>query len=200
MRLAAQSSVRESGRLIDDEQMLRELFKDLDKDCNGKISREEISDANAIYAEEGSAMKALILALDKKETSHTIEYSQFKDIADSIPRIKGHRVEWASTLGLDAALALHLRVGDLNDPLKGVRSMTDAELERACAAFSARDLFGLVKAGRDRLLTSVNTVREFVNSKFRLDEACTMSFADLDTYYNGSEAIIGAPNPNVDIG
>ena len=101
---------------------------------------------------------------------------------------------------LDAALALHLRVGDLNDPLKGVKSMTDAELERTCAAFSARDLFGLVKAGRDRLLASVNTVREIVNSKFCLDEACTMSFADLDTYYNGSEAIIGAPNPNVDIG
>ena len=45
-----------------------------------------------------------------------IDYKLFKDITNSTPRIKGQRVEWASTLGLEAALALHLKVGDLNNP------------------------------------------------------------------------------------
>ena len=56
-------SLKESGKLVDDEQMLSEMFKTLADDRNGSMSKEEILAANTRYSGENSAMEALVLAL-----------------------------------------------------------------------------------------------------------------------------------------
>jgi hypothetical protein len=186
-------------RFIDDEQLLKHVFTTLDKDQTSTISKEEILAASIANADENHVMRALLISLDECADGKDISFKQFKDCANLTPRIKGQRIEWASKLGLEAALAQYLMVGDLFDPLKGIRNMTDEELELACAAFSSQDLFRLVKDGRDKL-SNKEVAQDFQNSKFCVDGSFIGSFAELKDFYDGPEKMIGSPNPNVDIG
>jgi hypothetical protein len=192
-----QSAV-DRAKLDDDEEMLRGVFKKLDTDSNEIISDEELLDAiNENHAE----MKSLLESLKRKGQvgSGTIDFEQFRDIANATPRIKGQRVEWARSLGLEAAFAKYLKVGDLFDPLAGIRNMTEEELKVACTDFSTKDLFRLVKEGRDKML-SKESAQIFQNSKFCLSGSFEGSFAKLEDFYEGPEKLIGSPNPLVGVG
>ena len=75
--------------------------------------------------------------------------------------------------------------------------MTDIELARACAKFAKRDLFRIVKAGRDELRRNSTTQSgklseaEKANQKFvQTGSAVTAKFADLDVFLRGPEGLL----------
>ena len=191
-------------RNAEDEQVLKYEFDSLDKDQNQFITPDII--VSAARADPDRA--GFLDSLEELLTDEThIDFQKFRQAADNIPRAKGQRIEWVARLGLDAALARYLSPGDLFDQLKGVKEMTDIELARACAKFAKRDLFRIVKAGRDELRRNSTTQSgklseaEKANQKFvQTGSAVTAKFADLDVFLRGPEGLLGQPNPKLEEG
>lgn len=52
-----------------------------------------------------------------------------------VPRVKGERVQWARSLGLEGLLAKHLPLGTFADPLSGVKAISEKELSDALDRF-----------------------------------------------------------------
>jgi hypothetical protein len=52
-----------------------------------------------------------------------------------VPRVKGERVQWARSLGLEGLLAKHLPLGTFADPLSGVKAISEKELGDALDRF-----------------------------------------------------------------
>ena len=117
--------------------------------------------------------------------------------------MKGERVQWARTLGLEGLLAKHLPMGTFHDQLSGIRDITDEELSFVMDRFIA-EVPALVSAGLKNLRSKVSPaaragseVQEFINTKFSLGGAFVGKFATLDDFYKGPEALIGTPNPKI---
>jgi hypothetical protein len=118
-----------------------------------------------------------------------------------VPRVRGERVQWAHTLGLDGLLAKHLRLGTFSDPLRGIKTMTRDQLREVIESFIV-EVPAAVENGVDSLKSegkaaSAVTVQEHINTKFATEDAFVGKFATLDDFYKGPEALIGTPNPKV---
>jgi hypothetical protein len=55
--------------------------------------------------------------------------------AAQVPRVKGERVQWVRTLGLEGLLARHLPLGNFADQLSGIKNMAEEELSVAVHRF-----------------------------------------------------------------
>jgi hypothetical protein len=118
-----------------------------------------------------------------------------KRAARRVPRVAGQRMEWAGSVGLDAALARHLPPGTLDDGLAGLRAMSPAEEQQAVAAFLEDAKVRILEALRQvRVATGSKSAAE-ANSKFDGFEG---SFASLKDFHAGAEATLqlGYPNPD----
>ncbi len=118
-----------------------------------------------------------------------------------VPRVKGERVQWVRTLGLEGLLARHLPLGNFADQLSGIKNMTEEELSVAVHRFIA-EVPAVVSAGLKKLKGRAasrfgSEVQEYINSKFTLDGAFVGKFATLDDFYKGPEELIGTPNPKI---
>jgi hypothetical protein len=118
-----------------------------------------------------------------------------------VPRVKGERVQWVRTLGLEGLLARHLPLGNFADQLSGIKNMADEELSVAVQRFIAQ-VPAVVSAGLKKLKGRAasqfgSEVQEHINSKFTLDGAFVGKFATLDDFYKGPEELIGTPNPKI---
>jgi hypothetical protein len=118
-----------------------------------------------------------------------------------VPRVKGERVQWVRTLGLEGLLARHLPMGNFADQLGGIKNMAEEELSVAVHRFIA-EVPAVVSAGLKRLKGRAasqcgSEVQEHINSKFTLDGAFVGKFATLDDFYKGPEELIGTPNPKI---
>jgi hypothetical protein len=71
-------------------------------------------------------------------------FDEFVKAAECIPRVCGN--EWAGEV---KPLARYLNVGDIVDPLCGIREMADEQVRLACLLFSKNDFVPLDKAGRN---------------------------------------------------
>ncbi len=209
----------------DDEDLLRHLFSSIDTDGDSIISAQEL--LAAIDRFEGphellSALRGLLAShLQPSGTSSTfakttdptisgISFDMFLQAFEKLPRVRGERVRWAATLGLEGELARLLAPGSIFDGLRALRLMESAGLEAhisaVCTGFSVV-LPRLLRRGLERLRTSSglegracereSEVHTVINSKFVMDGAYTGRFATLDDFYRGPEALIGAPNPRV---
>jgi len=181
----------------DDLEIFTILFSNIDTDKSGEISTSELEAALKKYQDHtllSTALSSLI-----KERSCKIDFQYFTQILRELPRIRGERVQWASTLRLEAELARFLIVGDITDGLKGLKTMSDAETDQhikdVCSCFSAQ-LPAILKSGLDKLKQSTCfNAMEFINTKFSLDGAFVGNFADLQNFHDGPEKLLGAPNP-----
>jgi hypothetical protein len=125
-------------------------------------------------------------------------FSEFK-IWIQIPRVKGERVQWVRTLGLEGLLAKHLPLGTFEDQLSGIKKISKEELNIALNSFMV-EVPAAVSAGVKALQFQVSAgsaVQEYINSKFALDGAFVGKFATLDDFHNGPEELIGTPNPKI---
>jgi hypothetical protein len=203
----------------DDEDVVKDLFRSIDKDASGSISRNEMHDyleriRTVSNAQLIQALEVITSDLDLKDTeaqdkSSTIENSEisfdrFLKAVNQLPRVRGQRVQWANTLGLGAELARFLKKGDIFDGLKGLRSMSEDEVvmhvNDVCKSFSEM-LPKLIFSGLKKLRENVwSAAEDFKNSKFCMDGAYEGSFATLADFQEGPEKLIGSPNPNVEKG
>jgi hypothetical protein len=140
-----------------------------------------------LHTTAGSFGKALVT-----ECIHT---------AAQVPRVKGERVQWVRTLGLEGLLARHLPLGNFADQLSGIKNMAEEELSVAVHRFIA-EVPAVVSAGLKKLKGRAasqfsSEVQEHINSKFTLDGAFVGKFATLDDFYKGPEELIGTPNPKI---
>jgi hypothetical protein len=132
---------------------------------------------------------------------NNISFPEFQAAANLVPRLKGHRIMWTSILGLSEAFARHLKVGDLRDPLAGIRTMTDEEIEQACMNFVVQDMIQLVQTRIHSLrsITGLGSTQSH-NSKFCMSNdgsSFTGTFGDLQQFHDGHDKLIGTPNPKV---
>ena len=123
-----------------------------------------------------------------------LDFLAIKRAARRVPRVSGPRVQWVSSVGLDAALARHLPAGTLEDGLAGVRGMPEEAAARAFDAF--------VEDARAKFLAALREARETTGSKSAAEanskfEGFQGSFATLQDFHAGAEATLklGYPNP-----
>ena len=209
----------------DDEELLRHLFSSIDTDGDSVISTQELLAAIERFEGQHELLSALRGHLDSnlrssKSSSNFheipepsipgITFDKFFQAFEQLPRVRGERVRWAATLGLEGELARLLAPGSIFDGLRALRLMEGADLEAhisaVCAGFCVI-LPRLLRRGLDRLRSLSSTedragerdseVHTIINSKFVMDGAYTGRFATLDDFYKGPEALIGAPNPRV---
>jgi hypothetical protein len=131
-----------------------------------------------------------------------LETERIYTAVSQVPRVKGERVQWVRTLGLEGLLARHLPLGNFADQLGGIKNMAEDELSVAVHRFIA-EVPALVSAGLKKLKGQAasqfgSEVQEHINSsKFALDGAFVGQFATLDDFYKGPEELIGTPNPKI---
>ena len=193
-------------RCLDDQEFLRVIFDGIDKNKDGLVEKDEIEYAMHKADRDGeyeSFMNNIASQLNAKVDARHFTFEEFLKAAENIPRVRGQRVEWSSKLGLDAALARYLKVGDILDPLSGIRAMTDEQVASACLHFFKHDLVRLVRAGRDELRAAAAAAAaaadpghaSAANSKFAtLPEA---HFEGIHRFYEGPEGLFAPPNPAV---
>ena len=186
----------------DDKEIFLALFSEIDTDKSGEISIRELESALKRYKDHTLVSAAVTHLMQEK--AKKIDFQYFTKFLRELPRIRGERVRWAASLGLQAELARYLVPGDISDGLKGLKSMSDTEIEQhiaeVCSLFSEQ-LPVILKSGLDALRRNTCTnATEFINTKFSLDGAFVGNFADLQNFHDGPEKLIGAPNPLVDLG
>ena len=146
---------------------------------------------------------------NRNENSGEISFETCVRAFEQLPRVRGERLRWVRTLGIDGALARLLRRGTLFDGLSSLRELDGEALElhlaEVCETFSSV-LPLILRAGLRKLNSSFrgdiseSAVQAHINSKFVLDGAFVGHFATLDDFYRGPEALIGVPNPRIQEG
>jgi hypothetical protein len=189
----------------DEREVVEKFFRELDTDKNKKISSEELS--KAMMDCQSKDQKEFLEALTQMMTMKKIDevsLDEFYAVVVDLPRVKGQRVHWARTLGLEELLAKHLALGDIFDGLSALKSMDDTQMtrhvEHVCTEFS-KQLPGLLERKLKELRSREKlSALEFKNSKFAMEGSFQGSFATLQDFYDGPEKKIGTPNPNVEAG
>ena len=136
-----------------------------------------------------------------------VSFQDFLQVFRDVPRIRGERLRWAGSLGIEATLARLLPRGDAFDGLRGLRNLSPKDAEALANKVSGRlaaELPGLLQNGLKRLsnpslseLQMQPQLQERGNSKFLADGLTVGRFATLADFYRGPEALIGVPNPQI---
>jgi hypothetical protein len=197
---AVQSTNRkEFDSIIDDEELLRNFFDTIDTQHNQLVTLSQIDEFFRNETDQLGFIEALKVVLNDSGEDTELDFARFKAAAQKVPRVRGQRVSWAASIGLDAAFAKYLKVGSLSDPLKGVKEMSDQEMLAACFEFFRSDLSRMAIEARDALThiaTSLDPER--TNQKFSgTGGAMVASFATLDDFQKGPEGLLGYPNPKL---
>ena len=197
---------KEDEERRDDAQVVRCLFDAIDVNGSDTISPSELQEALKRYRDQ-SELVALLEGMVKGEPpGEEISFERFFKIVESLPRVRGERVRWVRSLGLEGELALLLRIGDIFDGLGGLKALRQDELDEhireVCRRFSER-LPRILRSGIEKLqgdaeiAGGITEAQDMINSKFSMDGAYVGRFATLDEFYEGPEALIGVPNPKI---
>ena len=187
----------------DDKEVVEDLFNAIDTNHNKTISRTELQDALSKYQDHEELVVVLKKLIEDQPYGDEINFDRFFETFQNLPRVRGERVRWSQTLGLEGLLARFLKKGSVFDGLSGLKHLQGDELNRhideVCRHFSER-LPQMLRAGITRLQADANGASEaeqMMNSKFSMDGAYLGRFASLDEFYEGPESLIGVPNPKI---
>ena len=188
----------------DDREVVNDFFNELDLNGSGGISADELDRALERFSmpHEKDLADALREMMHKtKSAGADVSFEEFYAAVKELPRVRGQRVQWVRTLGLERELARHLKRGDFFDGVKGLREMTDGEILQACTDFGAR-LYGLLKPKLEEFKQQEYVdAEQYKNTMFAMDGTqFEGSFAGLEDFYEGPEKFIGTPNPNAEEG
>ena len=187
----------------DDKEVVEDLFNAIDTNHNKTISRTELQDALSKYQDHEELVVVLKKLIEDQPYGDEINFDRFFETFQNLPRVRGERVRWSQTLGLEGLLARFLKKGSVFDGLSGLKHLQGYEMDRhideVCRQFSQR-LPQKLRAGIARLQADANVASEaqqMINSKFSMDGAYLGRFASLDEFYEGPESLIGVPNPKI---
>ena len=207
----------------DDAEVINSFFEEVDTDKDMFISLDELEAARANNKGQGKVeviegFEGLVRSLNGIEgpaQTTKISKDQFIKAVRELPRVRGERVRWAGTLGLDGHLARLLPKGDIFDGLRGLKDLANEmrgivdvnmplQIEMVCREFSAR-LPGIICEELRKLhaiadaVGSKSEVEALIsnNTKFSMDGAYLGNFATLNAFYAGPEKLIGSPDPNI---
>ncbi len=204
LRMAGTAATGRFTEEEDDEELVRDLFDSIDTDDNKSISKEELHAALSKFRGDSALATVLEDLLSKSEAlAQGISFEMFLKAFRELPRVRGERVRFAATLRLEEMLARHLVKGHVFDGLKGLKELTDEEVEKhvqeVCSKFSAvlpdtlRQSLAELRAGQGKRTAA----QHHMNSKFVMEGAYVGNFASLNEFYKGPEALIGVPNPKI---
>jgi hypothetical protein len=153
-----------------------------------------------------TALKNLLPGENESKSGVSISFETFFQMFQQLPRIKGERIRWARSLGMEGVLARLLKKGNVFDGLFALRELEGEALESHIAevseAFTAifpmilrSGLLKLQAVAKESSMKSA--VQAHINSKFVLEGAFVGHYATLDDFYRGPEALIGVPNPRI---
>jgi hypothetical protein len=195
----------------EEEELARDLYKQIDEDKDGSISLAELEASVERYSQDQGKplQKALAEALKRlmkrRAGDHQhISFEDFRDAVKDLPRVKAERVHFAHALGMHELVAGALPKGTFFDGLEGLRRLAkkpDKEIEAFAREQVARltvELEGLLRDGIRKLrhVSAESGSALEQNSKFSMDpDAFEGSFSSLQQFYNGPEKLIGTPNP-----
>ena len=184
---------------LDDDEVVRALFLSIDVDNDEKLSCVELEQAIAKFSSRSDFVEFLKILLPDANLS-CVSFEDFRNFAKKFPRARGERVRWASRLGLEGLLAQFLKVGTFFDGLEGLKEMTEQEIDTACEMF-CRYLPTFVRRGWSATRSGSNVLKnraEVANDKFsQTAGAFEGSFGTLEQFFEGPEAFIGYPDPNL---
>ena len=188
---------------LDDHELFVSVYNLITKGAD-KLKASDLKNYVDGYSEKNELLIALQKALVERKLGDDIDFATFERLCADTPRACGRRLQWVQSLHLDRAFARLLPIGDLSDELKGIRGISAATLSSILGSFTAL-LPGLVAAALARLHAEAPPAlgsqsdgeEDLLGSKFSAAGAHTGSFATLDDFYRGPEAVLGTPNPRV---
>jgi hypothetical protein len=123
-----------------------------------------------------------------------VTFQNLREMMSRVSRLSGPRIHWVKELGLNKALARHLKPGTIEDGLKGIREMSDLELDAALEAFF-KDVKQKIKKKKDDLNQSNSLDAVQANSKFA---GFVGSFGPIEEFYQGASETLQLAYPNPD--
>ena len=146
-------------------------------------------------------LKATVVELKGKAAADAyIGFNEFFEAFRAVPRVRGERVRWAASLGIDGILARLLPRGDAADGLSGLRKLNHVErnaLVRTASAQLSASLQYLLHDAINKLQISMAVIERHTNNKFVADGMTMAEYATLVDFHRGPEALMGAPNPRI---
>ena len=196
----------------EEEEMVRDVFNEIDSDHDGIISLEELQASVNRYTNQGRPLQLAMASALRQLIQHhastptVIGLDTFREAVKDLPRVRAERVLFAKTLGLHELLAGQLPKGTFFDGLDGLKRLGEQEVAvfaREAASLLTAEMETLIFEGVRRLqgdpVDFVNALEQ--NSKFSMEPgAIKGSFAKLADFYDGPEKIIGTPNPKAEEG
>ncbi len=187
-----------SGGTIDKKASVKALFDALAPSDSVLVKKADLVSLATKLKTAGNTKLASalsVLASSLLAANAELDFLAVKREARRMPRVIGHRVDWARRLGLDTALAQQLPPGTLEDGLAGVRRMPLEEAQRAVEAF--------LEDARVKILAALLATKEATGSKSAAEANSKFigfqgSFASLKDFHAGAEESLqlGYPNPD----
>jgi hypothetical protein len=186
-------------------------FKEVDSDGNNWVSHQELIDAmqkQSLPEEFVNLLSNKLKKVSATSSPKVTTLEDFKATFQELPRLRGERLHFVKSIGLDVMLAKLLKKGSAFDGLRGLKNMTEQECEHHIQEVIRK----FVPILSDSLRTALNKLHssgaksehsntnQHINSKFVLDGAFVGRFATLDDFYKGPESLIGIPNPVIATG
>ena len=115
----------------EEEELARDLFRDIGTNYEGSISIEELKKSVEGYKNQAKPLQlALATALERlvqqrSATQPNITFENFNCVLRDLPRVKAERVQFAQALGVHELVAGVLPKGTFFDGLEGVRKLAE---------------------------------------------------------------------------
>jgi hypothetical protein len=184
----------------DDDEVIQKFFKRIDVNNDEKVSADDIRSALEGLKDNTTVVQGLEVLLEELkghvENDQFFDMVSFRAMARKLPRIHGQRVQWAKSLGLERALARHLKVGDLFDELSGIKSMTDEEIEIALGSF-LKDAATILRSALSTLRNAGSMSEQAKSLMSKFSGGFTGRFGDTSMFEKGLESEIGQPDPMI---
>ena len=184
----------------DDDEVINNLFEDLDKECSGSLSVKKIECELRSYLGRSEISIVLENLLNEMKAGKfaITDKSKFKKYISSFQRVHGQRVLWVRSLRLESMLASRLKVGKLFDEMSGIRETSEENLDEILKLFFV-DVNRVVKAAwkevRESRLTDATQSTDEVRSVVNKFEGPVGKFGNAEVFQRGLESQIGTADP-----
>jgi hypothetical protein len=178
--------------------VLKKFFADIDKDQNAKLSSGEILEYfSGLDTPQFSDLKLkLDDELQSVDSKSGIDVEKFSIIAQKYGIATGQRSRWAHSLNLDGLLASRLKVGQPFDELRGVKEMSDREVDALLQTFFS-DISRVFKSELELLKESEAAGSDTIVDARNKFTGYVGKFGDTEMFQEGLESQLGSPDPSI---
>jgi hypothetical protein len=181
---------------IEENEELREIFSKIDADGNLKVRKEEL---DKVEKNLDTFLFKLSTTWDEVLASESVDdkdltLDAFKTAVKNVREL-ARKVQSLSLTGVHRAVAACIAGGSPGNPLMALSSMTVEEIKRLCQDKIAPKLTEVLQEhAKSQLQCSAAAENVGGNTKFA---AQALVYGEIEEYYEGLEAMLGFPNPNL---